>query len=113
MMFHKDLTPEKWFSLSLFQQLANVGSDVIRAIQWKNRNRHEDSTCAIYRALELLDLTIADPKHHKQPRLKELLRTRELLVDHFCCDNEYSSTNKSWENYFMAFTYAAALERGR
>ena len=111
MIFHKDLTPEKWFKLSLFQQLANVGSDVIRAIQWHHKNRTEDSTCAMYRALELLDLTIADPKHRK--RLKELLRAREALVDYFFYDNEYQSTDALWHNYFMAYTYAAALERGR
>ena len=41
---------------------------------------------ALERAIELLDLTIADPKNKK--RLKEVLRVREALLDHFIFDNE-------------------------
>jgi hypothetical protein len=40
--------------------MANTGSEVERALSWKQRGNAEFSTRAIERALELLDLTIAD-----------------------------------------------------
>jgi len=111
MIMHKGLTAERWFKFSLLEQLANVGMDIERTIKWKNRGEMDHSQNAFYRALELLDLTIADPKNRK--RLKELVRVRYALVDHFVYDNEYNSTDEIWSNYFYDFNYAAALARGR
>jgi len=111
MIIHKDLTPERWFSFSIFKQLANVGMDVTRTIDWKKKDNLEYSTNALYRALELLDLTIADPKN-RGCRRRELLRVREALVDFIMYDNEYQTTETFWHDYFYNFNYAAALERG-
>lgn len=110
-IIHTDLASGRWFTLSLVEQLANVGSDVERTIQWKKKGDLEYSQRAFERALELLDLTIRDPKNRK--RLKEIGRARELLVDYFMCDNEYSSTDAYWQNYFLDFAYAAAVRRGK
>ena len=111
MIMHKELAAGRWFQLSLIEQLANIGSDVIRTIDWKKKGDLQLSRDAFYRALELIDLTIADPKNRK--RLKEIVRTREALVDHFVYDNEYHTTDEIWYNYFYDFNYAAALQRGR
>ncbi|MFH0948183.1 MAG: hypothetical protein V1833_04200 [Elusimicrobiota bacterium] len=105
---HKQLAGGRWFELTFLEQMANIGSDVNRTIIWKNKNS-EYSTKSIERALELLDLTIADIKN--RTRLKELTRLRETLVDYFYFDNVYSSSNKLWENYFFAFNYAARLHK--
>jgi hypothetical protein len=96
----------RWNKLTFFQQMANVGSEVIRAINWKERNA-EYSKIAIDRGLALLDLTINDVKNHQHGRLRELLRVRETLVDYFYFDNIYKSSDSSWNNYFLAFNYAA------
>ncbi len=113
MIIHKEIYESgRWFTFSIFQQLANVGSDIERTIQWKNKGDLDFSCKAFERALELLDFTIQDPKN-KGPRLKELLRAREALVDHFVYDNEYGTTDTFWQKYFFSFSYAAALERGR
>ena len=109
---HKELTHERWFSFSLMEQLANVGMDVARTIQWRARGNSDYSQKALERALELLDLTVADPKN-RGPRRKELLRVREALVDHFIYDNEYASTDDQWQKYFFNFNYAAAIQHGR
>jgi len=111
MIIHKELAAGRWFKLSLLEQMANIGSDVERTISWKNKSDLAYSHQAFERALELIDLTVADPKN--KGRRREILRTREALVDHFVCDNEYNSTDESWQNYFYAFNYAAALQRGR
>jgi hypothetical protein len=71
----------------------------------------ELSTMAVYRGLELLDLTIGDPSH--RTRLRELTRLREVLLDYFLGPNEFGSTDASWHRYFHAFGIAAAVERER
>jgi hypothetical protein len=111
MKIHKDLTLERWSQLTLIEQLANIGSDIIRTIRWKQNGNTEYSKQAFFRALELIDLTIADKKN--KGRLKEVVRAREALVDHFIYDNEYNTTDKQWYNYFFQFGYAVAMQKGR
>ena len=106
---HPSLAAGRWSRLSLVEQLANVGSEVERALTWQNKKNPEYSRLAFLRSLELLGLTIADPRH--QRRLKELTRLREALLDHFLGDNAYGSTEKGWRAYFFAFGYAASLKR--
>ena len=102
---HKSLAAGRWKELSLVEQLANVGSEVGRAINWRKKGKIEYSKRAFERALELLDLTVATLKDVN--RLRELLRARELMVDFFVYDNRYHSTTESWQKYFLAFNYAA------
>ncbi|MDW8055993.1 MAG: hypothetical protein RMJ13_04730, partial [Elusimicrobiota bacterium] len=90
---------------------ANVGSEVIRAINWRRKGEFEYSRKAVERALELLCLTVEDPKNRKYSRLKELTRVYEALVDYFYFDNIYGSTEEFWEKYFYAFNYAARRNR--
>ena len=106
---HESLAAGRWQAFSLVEQLANVGSEVERALNWLDKHNPEYSRLAFLRALELLNLTIADPRH--QHRLKELTRLREALLDFFLGDNAFSSTGKSWRSYFYGFAYAAALRR--
>ncbi len=108
--WHAELAAGRWFELSLVEQLANVGSEIERAIRWRRKGNAEFSSRAFERALELLDLTIADEKNRL--RLRELTRLREALADYFWFDNQYGSSDEAWQRYFHAFTYAAALARG-
>lgn len=102
---HKNLAEGRWFKLSLMEQMANIGSEVMRTISWKNKGNNDSSQKAFERALELLDLTIADEKNKK--RLKEIVRLREFLVDYFVFDNQYNSSDESWNKYFCTFNFAA------
>ena len=110
-IIHVTLSEGRWFKFSILEQLANVGCDVERTIQWRKKGNLEYSNDAFERAVELLDFTIADPKNEK--RLKELLLVREGLIDYFMYDNKYSFTEEFWQDYFYQFNYAAALQRGR
>ena len=103
---HKELAQGRWFKLLFFEQMANIGSEVERAIKWRAKNK-DYSQGAFERVLELIDLTVDDPKN--KSRLRELLRLREVLADYFCFDNIYGSTDKKWQNYFWAFNYAARV----
>ncbi len=100
---HQQLAEGRWWEFSFITQLANIGSEVERTIKWKNKNNPEFFQRALYRMLELIDLTVADPKNHQ--RLKELLRARELLIDYLIYDNQYHSTDLQWQKYFYYFTY--------
>ncbi|MCK5466077.1 hypothetical protein KAI56_01080 [Candidatus Parcubacteria bacterium] len=105
---HKQLAAGGWTKLSLVEQMANIGSEVERTISWKNKNNCDYSNRAFERALELLDLTIENPK--RKSCLKELLRLREVLADYFVFDNQYSSSDQLWRNYFYPFNFAARKE---
>ena len=109
-LMHKGIE-ERWFGMSLMEQLANVGADVSRAIRWKNKNKSDLAQGAFDRSLELFYLVLADPKNKK--RLAEICRAKEVWIDYFMYDNQYGFTDEAWENYFYYFNYVAALERGR
>ncbi len=106
---HPELAQGRWQTLPLIEQLANVGSEVERAISWAAKDNDAYSGRALYRALELLELTIADPRHRH--RLKELTRVREALLDYFLGDNEFRSTPVSWHRYFHPYGTAVAIRR--
>ena len=106
---HPGLAAGRWQALSLVEQLANVGSEVERALNWAEKGNSEYSLRALERGLELLDLTIGDPRH--LGRLKELTRLREVLLDFFLGDNQFGSTESSWRSYFHAYGLAAAIKR--
>ncbi len=106
---HQELAAGRWKKLSFAEQMANVGSEVERTISWREKGNRPYSQKAFERTLELLDLTIVDSKNKK--RLRELTRVREALVDYFFGDNQFSSSDKLWRDYFFAFNYAARINR--
>jgi hypothetical protein len=103
---HRNLAKGKWRKLSFFEQMANIGSEIERAIKWRNINP-EYYEISFQRALELLDLSVEDKKNRS--RLREILRVREALIDYFMYDNIYGSSDEKWRNYFYAFSFAARL----
>jgi hypothetical protein len=107
---HKTLAEGRWFKLSLIEQLANIGSEVERAIRWREKNKTYSQN-ALYRALELLELSLSDSKNRKYSRLKELCRIKELLIDYFCFDNKLSCSDEFFRKYFYAFAYAARTKK--
>lgn len=105
---HQKLASGKWRKFNLMEQMANIGSEIGRAINWKNKDI-EIATAAYYRALELWELTLSDPKN--KFRLKEINRAREMFGDWFLNINQYHSTAEEWQKYFYQFNYAARLNR--
>ena len=103
-IFHTGLE-ERWNTFTLPEQMANIGAEIGRTINWRKKGNSEMSTNAFYRALELVDITVGDFKNKNS--LKELLRVREGLVDFFMGNNIYKSSNETWEKYFFYFNLAA------
>ena len=106
---HQELASGRWEKLNLVEQMANIGSEVERTLLWREKGNSPYSQKAFERTLELLDLTIADSRNKK--RLRELTRLREALVDYFFGENQFSSSDRLWRNYFFAFNYAAKINR--
>ncbi len=101
---HKNLASGEWQKKSFLEQMANIGSEVYRSINWKNKNNPEYAQLAFNRSLELFDLTKESKLTASQ--YKELLRMRELWVDFFSYDNVYNSTEESINKYFTELTVA-------
>ena len=106
---HRELAAGRWQTLSLAEQLAHVGSEVGRMRRWRDRDERL-VTGAFERAIELLDLTLADRRW--RDRLREIARARELLCDAMSGGGEYGSTIEDLDRYFLAFA-VAARSRGR
>lgn len=104
-MQHIDLNQERWFRLSLVEQMANIGSETERAVKWRDKQNLEYADIANKRALELFDLSLADRKYTTQ--LKEIARARELWLDFFVGNNQYNQTANQWHKYFSGFNWAA------
>lgn len=107
---HKNLAEGRWLTMSLSEQLGNVGSEVGRATNWQKKGNLEQTKKALDRGLELLDFTIADSRW-SGARVKELCRSREVLVDVFYGDNDYHDSPEAMEKYFYQYALAARKEK--
>jgi hypothetical protein len=59
---HHNLAAGAWQKLRLAEQMGNIGSEVARVIHWQEAGDDIEKEKALQRALELLDLTLADPR---------------------------------------------------
>ena len=104
-LMHRELAAGRWNELSLLEQMGHIGSEVERALQWKRKNNPDYCLRALERALELLDLTLGSPGNRL--RLKEIARTREILVDFFYGENQFRTSGEFLSSYFLQFAVAA------
>jgi hypothetical protein len=81
-MQHENLANGRWFTMSIAEQLGNVGSEYSRIVSSRKRNNTARFNSALERYLELLDLTINDPRWGFY-RKRELLRLREYSCENF------------------------------
>lgn len=77
--YHKNMTVEKWSGYDYASQILMIGSEFARAKSFIQKKQFENVKKCYERAMELLDLTIYDPKWNKTNKLKELLRFREMI----------------------------------
>lgn len=102
-IFHTELK-NRWNTFTIFEQMANIGAEVGRMNTWRKKENKQMSTNAFYRALELIDFTIADSKNITS--LREILYMRELLVDYYLGENMYHSSDIGWDKYFLPYNFA-------
>jgi hypothetical protein len=103
---HADLAGGRWHAMPLVTQLANVGSEVERAIRAHEQSNTARWTGAFARALELFDLTATDPRWRGHRR-REILRARELFCGLFYAAAPASGDAEFLRQYFLEFAVAA------
>ena len=107
---HPELAAGRWHKMTLAEQLGNVGSEYERALRWKEKGNVKYFERAFARLLELLDLTIADPRWRNH-RLKELCRVREFICDEMLNEVREFPDPRDLRKYFLAFAFAARAGR--
>ena len=96
--------------MSVSEQLGNVGSEVERAIRAHAAGNTARFDAALSRALELFDLTAADPRWHG-PRRREILRARDEFCRVFFDGPADPQMVAGLERYFRYFAQAANRQR--
>jgi hypothetical protein len=104
-VLHRSFAAGRWSEMTLLEQLANIGSEVGRTARARESGRDVRLAQALDRALELFDLTIADPRW--KGRRREICQARELVCDYLVGDNERGSTAELLDRYFLPFAMAS------
>ncbi len=107
---HPSLAAGRWGTLSLAEQLGNVGSEVERAMRAYSEQRQDRFERALDRALELFDLTANDPRW-KLHRRREILRAREQFCRVFFDSAAEPDLPQYLSKYFLQFAVAARRRR--
>jgi hypothetical protein len=103
LVYHKNMTTEKWFAYESYQQLLMIANELNRAQNSLTSGDADNAIHAWERAFELTDLTAEDTKNQRW--LKELLRFRELLGEVFISNSP--ELNKSLMMALLTFHPAA------
>lgn len=103
---HSELAAGRWHTMPLVTQLANVGSEVDRAIRAHEQANRERWVGAFARALELFDLTATDARWHGHRR-REILRAREFFCGLFYAGTPAAADTRFLRRYFLEFAVAA------
>jgi hypothetical protein len=106
MTTHAGLAAGRWGSFSLAEQLANVGSEVDRAIAAWEGHRPDRFERALARALELFDLTVCDDRWRGHRR-REILRAREEFCRLFFEVSVQAGAADTLSAYFLRFAVLA------
>ncbi len=95
-----------WATLTIAEQLGNIGSEFERAVRWKQRGRQAFAWNAAVRTLAQLDKTLTDSRHAGHRR-REIARLRDEVCDVLFSDQLKTQSAQQLQRYFMAFATAA------
>jgi hypothetical protein len=76
---HASLTPERWATFSLDQQILMIGNEMNRAMRQMRPEDREHLALSYERILRLTDLTVE--VNPRQTLRRELLRWRDLIAE--------------------------------
>lgn len=91
---------EKWFELSLVQQMVNIGNEVKRGLKFESNP--DKKNMFFQKAIRYTQLTMEDAKNaHVLP---ELLISKEVLED-YCGVHNLACTEEQINGYYQAYQY--------
>lgn len=103
---HTSLAAGRWQTLTVSEQLGNVGSEVERALRARDQGRPDRLESALDRALELFDLTATD-RRWSPARRREILHAREQFCRVFFDHRAEPDLSDYLRKYFLQFAIAA------
>jgi len=89
----------KWFQMSIGEQISNIGSEVARALKYKDNEKKMLNF--LNKAIELIERSQRDPKNRY--RIAELGFCKEEMLDYFIGANIYQTTPEQMMKYYDAF----------
>ena len=92
---------QHWFSLSIGEQISNIGSEVLRADKWKQRGNIKHMRGFYNAAISFLRLSIMDPKNASI--VSELNLCIDELADYFIGNNTWQTSTETLKHYYNAF----------
>jgi hypothetical protein len=113
MVYHKQLAAGGWKKLSFEEQMANIGSEVGRAIRGFRKEDEKYFQLAFEKALELFDLTLEDDRW-RGSRRKEIVRSREVFCTLITEPDSVKDLDKelnSLDEYFLQFGILANAKK--
>ena len=91
---------EKWFELSLVQQMVNIGNEVKRGLKFESDP--DKKYMFFQKAIQYTQFTMADSKNaHVLP---ELLISKEVLED-YSGEHNLACTGEQINGYYQAYQY--------
>lgn len=91
---------DKWFELSLVQQMINIGNEVKRALKFSSDL--DKRNMFFNRAIQYINFSMEDPKNAHV--LSELLISKEVLED-YCGEHKLACTEEQINRYYQAYQY--------
>lgn len=88
-VFHKDITPEKWASKPRSWQVLSIASELGRAESSLKNGLPEPFKASLERGFELIDLTV-EVNSSEGNFIKEMLRFREVLAGIYIDPNPHA-----------------------
>jgi hypothetical protein len=100
------VSPTEWAALSIFEQMGNIYSEVGRTFIAQKAGDTARAEAGMVRAMDLFDATTLGLQASKSPKLKEVLRVKELFAGEYL--NQAATT---LDQYFMQFALVARSQR--
>lgn len=108
---HREMAEGRWKSMTLAEQMGNIGSEVSRSLKAKKMGNEKRFQGAFERALELFDLTM-ECLRDSPARLREVCRAREEFCTYFL-GGDFEVDEKKMMRYYDYFAMRAREERGK
>lgn len=101
----------RWAALDIFNQMGNIYSEVGRSFNTISSVESEKHQAAVTRAIDLFDATIEVLIEKKSPKVREVLRAKEVYLSLVNDSNADPREIQDLDRYFMQFAIAARLNR--
>ncbi len=105
---HASLSPERWASFSLDQQILMIGNEMNRASRWMQPDDRRHLDLCYERVLRLADLTIE--VNSRRSLRREMLRWRDVIAELYVSPEADPPGHRAAFRALLQFTRVAAQQ---